>query len=125
MRVVFEGTPEQVLRDMQEYIARMGMLFGDAEDKPERVTAEIIQPQSCVVPAQIEAPMIVTSVKKESRMQTCKHCHKSFERLPRHEPHCKENPERKPVLNSGKRGPRKTQDDPIVKKYLKGEYDGN
>jgi len=35
MKLVFEGTPEQVLKDMKEYVARNAMEYGDTEDDPQ------------------------------------------------------------------------------------------
>lgn len=134
MRVVFEGTPDQVLRDMQDYIARMAMMFGESEERPEKVTAEIVVPEKKEVPA-LPPPaspcpkgMTLVQAKRSPKLQTCRFCMKEFERLLKHAPHCEKNPNRIPHpktgVKTGPRGRNSMSKDPVVQKYIKGGFDG-
>src|SRR5690242_16054138 len=53
MQVTFDGTPEQVLREMKEWIARLGMEFceePDPRDELERIRSKIPSIRDEMVP---------------------------------------------------------------------------
>jgi len=117
MRIVFEGSPEQVIKDMKEYIVRCGLEFESptavTQSSDKRIPSEptaVIQPEY-PMPKIVEVTPKKTAVDKELG-DACEFCGENFVALKRHLYYCDKNP--------GKKAPPRKS---LVKKYIDGAYD--
>lgn len=129
MKVEFEGTPEQVLRDMREFIARCALAFGDeAEDTPGPSKPHHEPPIEPPTPNIVSIPPSAIRETLDSNpstrpVKTCRFCHGAFSRLKSHEPYCEKNPEKREHALVGQKRPGAGRPSKITEQYIKGEFD--
>lgn len=113
MRVLFEGTPAQVIQQMKEYIVRSGFEFAVKEP-----SAPTIKPEKTPKPTSM-----VTVNTDVTKFRNCQYCPKSFTKIGRrvqHEKYCIGNPNKIDHPRKGKKhGPRDCE---VTKKYVKGGF---
>ena len=118
MKVTFEGAPDVVIREMQEYIARWSLQLEDQDDRPRAESkisnVEISEPPGQIVATPVpevtdQSPLAQDGQGQEPLLTSeecaCRFCGRytgKGGRLAKHERHCKQNPNRTPDPREGR-----------------------
>lgn len=108
MQIIFEGTPQEILEQIKEYIIRSGYEFSVNDQQRRHEPDErirVIMPEIPDVQI-IEMDLIEKKVEKvngprppraqraERLLEQCMHCHGEFKQLKSHTLYCRRNPNR-------------------------------
>lgn len=114
MKIVFEGSPEQVLTEMKDYIVRSGFHFGEQAlvttskepEKNQTVAKTSNEVEKIETAPEVPQERPLEELPQKSEEPVCRFCGKyttdSVKRLARHEMHCKSNPQRIPSAMEGR-----------------------
>lgn len=107
MQIIFEGTPQEILDQIKEYIIRSGYEFS-VNDGPNKVVEErirIIMPpvqevrivEIGIDDKKVEPPPVIEqqqATDKKRVTEFCPHCARGFKGLKNHLLNCRRNPNR-------------------------------
>ena len=117
MKLVFDGTPEQILKDMKEFIARSGFEFA-LDDSPLRKGKPDLPHGEDRIKVTMPEPPPVTIVEMPPKtvegLTPCQFCKNLFQRINSHERRCPSNPNAVPDLRTRRKE---------VVDYIAGAYE--